>query len=98
MVLHDFTSFDESPYDVIVGLPTMIQFREWPDYYRMLIMIHLNVELEILNYEYEHKNGHTSENEFTSTGSEDIIDDRTEDELALILLHVNLTYDAADTK
>ncbi len=36
----DFLVVEETPYDIIIGLPTMIQVRARPDYYRMALKIH----------------------------------------------------------
>ncbi len=70
----DFLLIEESLYDVIMGLSTMVRLRERPDYNRMLLKIHFKGDSEILNYEYERGNGNASEDEFTSTGSEDTSD------------------------
>lgn len=88
----DLLILDGSPYDVIVGLTTMIHPRARPDYYQMLISIHFNCHSEMLNYDYEHENGHTWEDEFTTTRSNDTVDEGSEDELVLMLRHEDLGY------
>ncbi len=49
----DFLLIEESLYDVIIGLPTMVRLRARPGYNRMLLKIHVKGDSEILNYEYE---------------------------------------------
>ena len=45
----------------LIGLLTMIQIRAFPDYYRMVLMIHYGGDSEIQNYEYERDCGNNSE-------------------------------------
>ncbi len=66
----DFLVLEETPYDILIGLLTMIQLRVRPDYYRMVLKIHYAWNSEVLNYEYELDSGNTSEDEFTSDGAE----------------------------
>ncbi len=47
----DFLALEETPYDILIGLPTMIQLRAHPDYYLMVLKIHYGGDSEILNYE-----------------------------------------------
>lgn len=91
-----FLILDESPGDAIVWLPKIVQLRAQPDYYGMSIKINFNGDSEILNYEYEHENGHTSEDKITSVVSEDTIDEDTEEELVLMLRHEDPKGDATD--
>ncbi len=44
---------EATPYDILIGLPTMIQLRARLDYYRMVLKIHYGGDSEILYYEYE---------------------------------------------
>ena len=67
----DFLVLEETPYDILIGLPTMIQLRARPDYYRMVLKIHYGGDSEILNYEYERDGGNTSEEDFTSDSTEE---------------------------
>ena len=71
VVSMDFLVLEETPYDILFGLPTMIQLRARPDYYRMVLKIHYGGDYEILNYEYERDNGNTSEDEFTSDSADE---------------------------
>ena len=61
----DFLVLEETPYDILIGLPTMIQLLTRPEYCRMILKIHCGGEYEILNHEYERNDGNTSEDEFT---------------------------------
>ena len=36
----NFLVLDDTPYDILIGLPTMIQLGARPDYYRMVLKIH----------------------------------------------------------
>ncbi len=45
----DLLVLEETPYDVLIGLPTMIQLRARLDYYRMVLKIHYGGDSEILN-------------------------------------------------
>ena len=83
----DFLVIGKSPYDAIIGLPTMITLRACPDYNRMLLKIHFKVDSEILNYEYERENGNTSEDQFTSAQSDDTSDNDDVDEELVPTLH-----------
>ncbi len=49
----DFSVMEESPYHAIIGLPTMIKLRARPDYFLMLLRIHLQGNSKIFSYEYE---------------------------------------------
>ena len=66
VVTMDFLVLKEAPLDILIGLPTMIQLRVRPNYYRMVLKIHYGGDSEKLNYEYERDNGITSKDEFTS--------------------------------
>ena len=66
----DFLVLEETSYDILIGLPTMIQLLAYPDYYRMVLKIHYAGDSEILNHEYKWDSGNTSEYEFTSDGAE----------------------------
>lgn len=94
VVCLDFLILDESACDVIVGLPIMIQLRDRSDYYRIMIKIHFTGDSEILNYEYEYEN--KSEDEFIYVGSEDTIDQVSEDELKVMIGHEDSNYGAKD--
>ncbi len=61
----DFVVQHENPYDILIGLTTMIQLRARPDYYRMVLKVHCGGDSEILNYEYERDSGNNFEDEFT---------------------------------
>lgn len=84
------------PYDVIVGLLTVIELTARSVDYRMLNKVHFNGESEILNYEYWHEDYHTSEYEFPSAESEHIISGVTNDELVLLLRYEEATVGATD--
>ena len=87
VVSMDFLVLEETPYDIGIGLPIMIQLRARPNYYRMVLKIHYGGDSEILNYEYEWDNGNISEDEFTSDSAdeeEQEVEDSIE-ELVLIL-------------
>ncbi len=68
----DFLALEETPYDILIGLPAVIQLRARPDYYRMVLKIHNGGDSEILNYEYERDSGYTSEDEFKSASADDV--------------------------
>ena len=72
VVLMDFLVLEDTPYDILTGLPAMIQLRAGPDYYRMVLKIHYGGDSEILNYEYERDSGYTSEDEFKSASADDV--------------------------
>ncbi len=87
VVTMDFLVLEETPYDILIGLPNMIQLRARPDNYRMVLKIHCGGDSEILNYEYERDNGNNSEDEFTSESADEDeheIEDSVE-ELVLML-------------
>ena len=71
------------PYDVVIGLSTMIKLRALPDYYRMVLKVHFEGESEILNYEYEREAGFTYEDEFTS---DDVGESNKDDESEVLVL------------
>ncbi len=83
----DFLILEETPYDILIGLPTMIQLRARPDYYRMVLKIHYGGDSEILNYEYERDNGNTSEDKFrsNSTSEDEQEEEDSIEELVLML-------------
>ncbi len=94
----DFLVLEETPYDILIGLPTMIQLRARPDYYRMVLKIHYGGDSEILNYEYERDGGNTSEEDFTSDSTEEDeqeIEDSIE-ELVLMLNEREKTTESSD--
>ena len=61
VVSMDFLILEETPNDVFIVSPTMIQLRARPDYYRMVLKIHYGGDSKILNNEYERDSGYTSE-------------------------------------
>ncbi len=67
----DFLVLEETPYDILIGLPTMIQLRSRTDYYRVVLKIHYGGDSEILNYEYERDSGKTSEDEHSSDSADE---------------------------
>ncbi len=56
----DFLILEDTPCDIRIGLPTMIQLRARPDYYQMVVKIHCGGDSEVLNHEYERDCGNTS--------------------------------------
>ncbi len=84
----DFLVLEKTPYDIVIGLPTMIQLRARPDYYRTVLKIHYGGDSEILNYEYERDIGNTSEDEFTSV-SADEDEQEVEDSIEELVLTLN---------
>ncbi len=83
----DFLVLEETAYDILIGLSTVIQLRARLDYYRMVLKIYYGGDSEILNYKYERNCGKTSEDKFTSDSTvtdEQEIEDSTE-ELVLML-------------
>ncbi len=67
----DFLALEETPYDILIGLPTMIQLWARPDYCRLVLKIHYGRDSEILNYEYERDSANTSEDDFTPKRTEE---------------------------
>ncbi len=67
----DFLVLEDTPYDILIGLPTLIQLRARSDYYRMVLRIHYGGDSEILNYEFKRDNGNTSDDEFTSNSTDE---------------------------
>ena len=64
----------------------MVKLRVRPDYYLMVLKVHFESDSEILNYKYERKVGHTSEDEFTSDDAgESNNDDKSDEGLVLML-------------
>ncbi len=83
----DFLVLEETPCDILIGLPTMIQLRARPDYYRMVLKIHYGGDSEKLNYEYERDCGNNSEDEFTWDGTEEDeqeIEDSIEEQVLML--------------
>ncbi len=94
----DYLVLEETPYDVLIGLSTMIQLRARPDYNGMLLKIHCGRDSEILNYEYERDKGNTSEDEFTSDSAdenEQVVEDSI-DELVLMLKEPEKEIESSD--
>ncbi len=67
----DFLVLEETPNDVLEGLPTMIQLRARSDYYHMVLKFDNGGDSEILNYEYERDCDNSSGDEFTSDSTEE---------------------------
>ena len=84
----DFLVLDQTPYDIIVGMPTMIQLRAHLDYYHMVLKINYGENTEISNYEYKRDNGNTSEDEFKSD-SADEDEQQVEDAIEELILMLN---------
>ena len=77
----EFSLIEISPYDVIIGLPTMIKL-----YYRLVLKVHFEGDSEIINYEYEREVGDTSEDVFTSDDIGESNNDGESDEGLVIML------------
>ncbi len=99
LIVHmDFLVLEETSYDILIGLPTMMQLRARSDYYRMVLKIYYAGDSEILNDEYERDNSNTSEDELTSDSADDDeheIEDSVE-ELILILNEPEKKTDSSD--
>ncbi len=55
---------EETTYDILISLWTMIQLHAHPDNHRLVLKIYYGGDSEILNYEYERDNDNTSEDDF----------------------------------
>ncbi len=94
----DFLVLEETPYDILIGLPTMIQLRAHLDYYRMVLKIHYGGDYEILDYEYERETGNSSKDGFTSDSAyedELEVEDSTE-KLVLMLNELEKKTESSD--
>ncbi len=61
---NNFLVLEDTTYDILIGLPTMIQSRARPEYYRIVLKIHYGGDSEILNYEYKRASCKTSKEKF----------------------------------
>ncbi len=84
----DFLVPEETPYDILIGLPTMIELRAQPDYYCMVLKIHYGGDYNILNNEYERDNGKTSKDKFTSDRADEN-EQEVEDSIQELVLMLN---------
>ncbi len=94
----DFLVLEETAHDILIGLPTVIQLRARPGYYRMVLKIHYGGDSEMLNHEYERDNGNNSKDEFTSDSADEDqheIEDPVE-ELVLMLNEPKKKTDSSD--
>ena len=62
---------EETPYDILIGLPAMIQLCACPDYYRMVLKIHYEGDSGILNYAYDRDSVCISQDKFTSASADE---------------------------
>ncbi len=84
----DFLVLEETLYNILIGLPTMIQLRARPDYYCMVLKIQYARDSKILNYEYERDSRNNSEDESTSDSAE-YDENEEEDSMEELVLMLN---------
>ena len=92
VVPFEFFVIESSPYDIIIGLPTMIKLRARPDYHRMVLKVLFEGDSEILNIEYEREVGRSSEKELTSDEVGESNNDEESEEGLVLMLRDGKTY------
>ena len=82
----DFLVLEETLYDILMDLPSMIRLRACPYYYCMVQKFRYGGDSEILNHEYERYSAHNSEDEFTSPIADEDEHEVQESEEELVLM------------